>query len=106
MAALRAGASEYFALPADVEPLRSWVLEQVARADARASERALTAQERGAYDFSRLIGESEKLTAALRIAARVIPRGRSTVLITGETGTGKELLAQALHYNGPRGDQP
>ena len=106
VASLRAGAGEYFALPDDIEPLRSWVLEQVARANARASERVLAAQERGAYDFSRLVGESEKLTAALRIAARVIPRGRSTVLITGETGTGKELLAQALHYNGPRGDQP
>ena len=106
VAALRAGASEYFALPADLEALRSWVVEQAARFLAHARERALTAQERGAYDFSRLVGESEKLTAALRIAARVIPRGRSTVLITGETGTGKELLAQALHYNGPRGDQP
>ena len=106
VAALRAGAVEYFALPGDVEALRSWVLEQVSRVRARAGAEELATAERDAYDFSRLVGESEKLKAALRIAARVIPRGRSTVLITGETGTGKELLAQALHYNGPRGDQP
>ncbi|HUP19480.1 MAG TPA: sigma 54-interacting transcriptional regulator [Gemmatimonadota bacterium] len=106
VAALRSGASEYFALPGDLEALRSWVSEQAVGARARAGAESLAAAERGVYDFSRLVGESEKLRAALRIAARVIPRGRSTVLITGETGTGKELLAQAVHYNGPRGDQP
>lgn len=106
VAALRAGATEYFALPGDVEALRSWVVEQADRVLARERARGLAAEERASYDFSRLIGESEKLREALRIAARVIPRGRSTVLLTGETGTGKELLAQALHYNGPRGDQP
>src|SRR6185369_848033 len=39
-------------------------------------------------------------------AARIIPHADSTVLITGETGTGKELLAQAIHYNGPRAPHP
>ena len=106
VAALRSGAAEYFALPGDVEALRSWVLDQAEQARARAGARVLAEQEREAYDFSRLVGESEKLRAALRIAARVIPRSRSTVLLTGETGTGKELLAHALHHNGPRGDQP
>jgi transcriptional regulator with PAS, ATPase and Fis domain len=36
----------------------------------------------------------------------VIPHGSATVLVTGETGTGKELLARAIHYNGPRRSQP
>ncbi|NIP77985.1 MAG: AAA domain-containing protein, partial [Gemmatimonadetes bacterium] len=104
--AIRAGAAEFFALPADLEGLRAWVLDRAesARADARA--RRLAEEERRQYDFSRLIGESDGLKEAIRVAARIIPRGSATVLLTGETGTGKELLAQAIHYNGPRAAAP
>ena len=106
IAAIRAGADEYFALPADLPMLRAWVEERAADRlrDARAD--ALAREERARYDFSRMIGASPGLRAALERAARVIPRGNATILITGETGTGKELLAQAIHYNGPRATQP
>ncbi|MGK7313167.1 MAG: sigma-54 interaction domain-containing protein [Candidatus Longimicrobiales bacterium M2_2A_002] len=104
--AVGAGAVEYFALPGDTDALWSWVQEQADRARADERARALAEEERDEYDFSRLIGESAGLHKALTIAARVIPRGTSTVLITGETGTGKELLAQAIHYNGPRASEP
>ena len=104
--AMAAGAVEYFALPGDTDALWSWVQEQADRARADERARTLAEEERAEYDFSRLIGESPGLRKALTIAARVIPRGSSTVLITGETGTGKELLAQAIHYNGPRASEP
>ena len=104
--ALRAGADEYFALPGDVDAVWSWVREHVDRAEASARARTLAEAEREEHDFSRLIGESEGLRKALAIASRIIPRGTATVLITGETGTGKELLAQAIHYNGPRASEP
>jgi sigma54-dependent transcription regulator len=42
----------------------------------------------------------------LDLVAQVAPRSRSTVLITGETGTGKELIAKAIHANSPRAEQP
>ena len=106
VAALQAGAVNYFALPDELEALRGWVLERAQRALDRERASVLAARERSRYDFSRLIGESEELRAAISRVARIIPRGRATVLITGETGTGKELLAQAIHYNGPRARQP
>ncbi len=106
VAALRAGAGDYFALPTDVEALRSWAVERAPRTRGRERAAALTAHERARYDFSRMVGESVPLRQALDRAARVIPHGTATVLITGETGTGKELLAQAIHYNGPRAGQP
>ncbi len=106
VAVLQAGASNFFALPGDLEALRAWVAERVARLRERDRAQALAARERQEYDFSRMVGESEALRVALERAARVIPRTAATVLITGETGTGKELLAQAIHYNGPRAEQP
>ena len=105
-AVMRAGASDYFALPADVDAVRGWVEERVSRANAVSQAQTLAGYERDQYDFSRMIGESPELKAALRRAAKVIARGTATVLITGETGTGKELLAQAIHYNGPRAAKP
>jgi DNA-binding NtrC family response regulator len=103
---VRAGAADYFALPGDLEALRAELTERARRRQAREAGGRLAAAEKHHFDFSRIIGKSPQLRAALDRAARIIPRDRATVLITGETGTGKELLAQAIHYNGPRGAQP
>ncbi|HSL72249.1 MAG TPA: sigma-54 factor interaction domain-containing protein, partial [Longimicrobiales bacterium] len=106
IALVRAGVRDYFALPGDLDRLRAWFEEVVRAAHTRADALALTERERASYDFSRMIGNSAELEAALQRAARIIPRADATVLLTGETGTGKELLAQAIHYNGPRAAKP
>jgi two-component system response regulator HydG len=106
VALVRAGAADYFALPGDVEALRAEVADRARRKQAREAGGRLAAAEKHHFDFSRIIGRSPQLRAALDRAARIIPRDRATILVTGETGTGKELLAQAIHYNGPRGPQP
>jgi two-component system response regulator HydG len=103
---LRAGADNYFAFPADLGALRSWISEHVDQETASARAREFAADRRERFDFSRMVGASPCLLAALRYAEKVIPRENATVLVTGETGTGKELLARALHYNGPRAAQP
>ncbi len=105
-ALVRAGAADYLALPGDVDALRSAVADRARRRSQAESGGRLAVRERAAFDFGRIVGESPLLRAALDRAARIIPRDRATVLITGETGTGKELLAQAIHYNGPRGAAP
>ena len=103
---IRAGATEYFALPGDLELLRSWVRERAERQRSRVQAAAFSAGEHAKYTFEGVLGDSPALRAALNRAARVIPHGSVTVLITGETGTGKELLARAIHYNGPRRNEP
>jgi Nif-specific regulatory protein len=58
----------------------------------------------GRYRFEELVGTSPALQRMIELVERVLPTD-TTVLITGETGTGKELVARAIHYNGPRADK-
>ncbi len=104
--AVLAGAAEYFALPLDYQLLRSWLLERAERLRQRSSGSVFGALEEAKYRFEGILGSSLTLRQSLERAARVIPHAGVTVLITGETGTGKELLARAIHYNGPRRDAP
>lgn len=59
----------------------------------------------GRYRFDEVVGSGAALQKTLDLVERVVASD-TTVLITGETGTGKELLARAIHYNGPRADKP
>jgi DNA-binding NtrC family response regulator len=105
-ASVRAGADEYFALPGDYDALELWIRGRIAMAQQDQEGQAFTRGEADKYRFDGIIGQSEPLQHALRTAARVIPHGSATILITGETGTGKELVARAVHYNGPRREFP
>jgi DNA-binding NtrC family response regulator len=58
------------------------------------------------FQYATIIGASEPMQRALRLLSRVVDDGDSTVLLLGENGTGKELFARAIHYNGPRKDKP
>jgi DNA-binding NtrC family response regulator len=102
----RAGASEFFVLVEDYDLLRSWLREQAGRLEARSRRNRFADGESSKYRFDDIMGESPALAAALERAARLIPHPNVTVLLTGETGTGKELVARALHYNGPRRSAP
>jgi DNA-binding NtrC family response regulator len=105
-ALVRAGATEFFALPGDVDVLKGWVRERAERLRSAVAGAAFAAAESRKYRFDGIIGTGQALEAALDRAARIIPHANVTVLIQGETGTGKELVARAIHYNGPRKGAP
>ena len=56
------------------------------------------------YSFPNIIGKSERMLRLLDLVTARLAPSRSTILITGETGTGKELIAKAIHANSPRAD--
>lgn len=80
--------------------------EQVSEARERLAEERnyLTEEIRTEHDFEAIIGQSAALKRVLKQAELVAPTG-STVLIMGETGTGKEILARAIHAISPRRDR-
>ncbi len=100
------GAADYFALPDDRDALRDAVAAAVAKRGEVTARAVLARLESQAHAFREIVGASDALRGALELAARVLPHGEATVLVTGETGTGKELLARALHYGGPRAAAP
>jgi len=59
----------------------------------------------GRYQFANIVGRSPAMQRLFGLLEKVVDSD-STVLVTGENGTGKELIARALHYNGPRRDRP
>jgi two-component system response regulator HydG len=105
-ALMRAGAHDYFALPDDLDALRR-ALEQVRQAErARIGADRFASEERDDAGFGTIVGSSPALRRALDLARRVARHRDVTVLLGGETGTGKELLARAIHYHGPRAAAP
>jgi DNA-binding NtrC family response regulator len=103
---VKAGAADYFVVPREVHALRAWVHEQADALRVRRSRSEFASREGRKYRFEGILGDSGALRQAIDRAARVIPAASATVLLLGETGTGKELFARAIHYNGPRREEP
>jgi len=102
--AMRLGAYDYVTKPIDYEALQLAVQRALERQNLLDEVRNLRSALDSSYGFSSIIGRSKVLLQVLERAARVAQH-ESTVLIQGETGTGKEVLARAIHTNSRRRNQ-
>ena len=107
VAAMRAGASDYLTKPIDFEALLVAIERARERRALRVEAENLRRQlrERDAEGLQGLIGASPAMQKVYRVA-RQVAASRATVLITGESGTGKGELARAIHALSPRAKQP
>ncbi|MEZ5362944.1 MAG: sigma-54 dependent transcriptional regulator [Bryobacterales bacterium] len=103
--AMKAGASDYLLKPFSLEDMMI-TLEKVLELHAlRRENRELKEELTRRYDFGQIIGRSEKMREIFETAKRVAPT-RATVLLGGESGVGKGMLARAIHLSSPRRDAP
>lgn len=103
--AMRAGAYDYLTKPIDHDELGIVVSRVLEHFRLRAEVQNLRTSLDRKYGFENIIGHSEALLSLLDTAARAA-QSESTILIHAETGTGKELLARAIHFNSRRREKP
>jgi len=103
--ALKSGANDYFSKPWDNEKLLIEIGRQIAGSRLERENLELRRALRQRYAFQNIVGKSERMQKVLDLVAQVAPT-RATVLITGETGTGKEMIAKAIHAHSPRSEAP
>jgi DNA-binding NtrC family response regulator len=103
--AIQKGACDYLDKPLNVEKLRRRILELLSEAQERHKTQELEHELLDACQFAGIVGRSPLMLDVFAKLRRVAPHFR-TVLVTGPTGTGKELVARALHRLSPVGSGP
>jgi two-component system, NtrC family, response regulator HydG len=105
--AMRAGASDYLTKPIDFDELQLAVERAVQQRNVRVENENLRRQlrEKHGEGIQGLLGASPVMQQVYRLA-RQVAASRATVLVTGESGTGKGELARAIHALGPRSSKP
>lgn len=103
--AMKLGAYDYVTKPIDFDALVLVVHRAMERQSLLEEVRSLRSALDQRYGFEGIVGNSKALLRVLDQAARVAQRD-ATILIQGETGTGKELIARAIHHNSRRHNRP
>jgi two-component system, NtrC family, response regulator PilR len=103
--AMRLGACDYLSKPFDIDLLKMKVREKIENRQLR-QENVLLKRTLGlSHQFSNIIGRSAPMLDVFKMI-ETVSRTNSTILLTGESGTGKGLVAQAIHFNSLRRDKP
>jgi len=103
--AIKKGAYDYLTKPLDFDRLKLIIERAMEHVSLKAENLKLKFEIDARFDRQRIIGNGPAMTALLETVSQVAP-SEATVLITGQSGTGKELIAAAIHHNSPRRKGP
>lgn len=103
--AMRIGACDYITKPFTADELEILVERSLEFKKLRDENRSLRNELEDKYAYTNLVGNSPLMKKMFELIKNVA-NSPSTVLVTGETGTGKELVARAIHYNSNRANKP
>jgi DNA-binding NtrC family response regulator len=105
VASIKHGASDYLQKPFEPESLLMVIQKTVRERQMLQEIRDLRREVNQRYAFGNIIGKNHKMRAIYDLIKKMSNTG-ARVLITGETGVGKELVAKAIHFNSPRKNRP
>ena len=103
--AMRLGAFDYISKPVDLDELDFMIERIIEHKNLKSENQLLKTQLQEKYKISSIVSQSQKMEEVINVAARVAD-SKATVLITGENGTGKEVLAKAIHFMSSRKEKP
>ena len=103
--AMRQGAFHYLEKPVNLEEMRALLEKAIELYGAQQELQQIKTEKQKQYPIEGILGESEPIVEARETIETLCGASNTTVLFTGETGTGKNLAAKTLHYNSPRADE-
>src|SRR5262249_47433977 len=104
--AMKHGAYHYANKPFNVDEIALLVAKALETTQLRREVRALRESQAQPYSIDRVVGESDVMVGIRALLQKIAASPASTVLLTGESGTGKDLAAKVLHYGSERAAKP
>jgi DNA-binding NtrC family response regulator len=104
--AMKYGAYHYLNKPFNLDDVSAMVENALETSRLRREVRLLRGSQSREFGFDAIVGDSPAMVAAKALLERIAASPATTVLLTGETGTGKDLAAKAIHYNSERAAKP
>ena len=105
-AAIKLGALDFIKKPLDFDELQITIANAIDRSQLRSERDSLREEVRKRSGYHEVIGRSPRMAELMSFVRKVVASEASTVLVQGESGTGKDLIAKAIHYESIRAEKP
>jgi DNA-binding NtrC family response regulator len=103
--AMKEGAYDFYEFPVNTKLILAVIKKAIEKETLSVEKTELEQKVKEKFDPGKIIGRSKAMQHVLNIVGSISPKN-VTILLTGETGSGKEMIASAIHYNSPRASKP